>query len=260
MKYYIVSDIHSFYEQLIEVLEEKGFFKNDDNKLIVLGDVLDRGPDPKKVIDFLLKLHSENRLIYIKGNHEELFVDCLQAISRGEIMDIACGMSHHYSNGTYQSLLAIADMQSSIATQFPNALVAKVMRSDFYRILLPSCIDYYETSTYIFAHGYIPTFVKGNMPYDKCIYNPDWRNAEPDEWREARWLNGMAVACKHHVIEPGKTIVVGHFHTSYGHYHYEKKGSELGKKADFSPFRAEGILAIDACTAHSGKMNCIVLE
>lgn len=259
MKYFIVSDIHSYFEPFYEAIEEKGFFKSDDNVLIVLGDALDRGPDTNKVISFLLNLHREGRLIYVKGNHEELLVDCLQQISRGEIMEIASGMSHHYSNGTYQTLLSIANMDARTAIQYPDVLVARVMRSDYYKILLPSCVDYFETKTYIFVHGYIPTFVKGRMPYDKCKYNPDWRNASCEEWREARWLNGMAVACKHHVIESGKTIMFGHFHTSYGHFYFEKRGSELGKSADFSPFRAEGILAIDACTAHSGRVNCIVL-
>ena len=260
MKYYVVADIHSFYEPFMEVLEEKGFFKSEYNKLILLGDALDRGPDAKKVIDFLLSLHKEGRLIYVKGNHEELFVDCLQSISRGEIFDIACGMSHHYSNGTFETLLKIADMKSNVALEFPDVLVSKVMKSDYYQILLPSCVDYFEIGPYIFTHGYIPTFVKGNMPYDKCTYNPDWRNADIEEWRTARWLNGMAIACKHRIIEPNKPIVVGHFHTSYGHYRYGNKGSEFGKNADFSPFRAEGILAIDACTAHTGKVNCIVFE
>jgi hypothetical protein len=69
----------------------------------------------------------------------------------------------------------------------------------------------------------------------------------------------MAVAYKHKIVEPNKTIVVGHYHTSFGHYYFEGKGSEWGKNADFSPFRAEGLLAIDACTAHTGKVNCIVL-
>ena len=36
--------------------------------------------------------------------------------------------------------------------------------------------------------------------------------------------------------------------------------SEFGKDSDFSPFYADGIIAIDGCTAFSGKVNCIVLE
>ena len=42
--------------------------------------------------------------------------------------------------------------------------------------------------------------------------------------------------------------------------HIHASGSEWGKDADFSPFEAEGIIAIDACAASSGRVNCIVIE
>ena len=57
-----------------------------------------------------------------------------------------------------------------------------------------------------------------------------------------------------------KTIVCGHWHTSYGHSKYEHKGTEFGEDADFSPYYGPGIIAIDACTAFSGKSNCLVIE
>ena len=57
-----------------------------------------------------------------------------------------------------------------------------------------------------------------------------------------------------------KTIVCGHWHTSYGHCKYEGKGSEFGRDADFSPYYAPGIIALDACTARSGQVNVITLD
>lgn len=57
-----------------------------------------------------------------------------------------------------------------------------------------------------------------------------------------------------------KTILCGHWHTSYGHARYEKKGSEFGPDADFSPYYGSKIIALDACTAFSGKNNAIILE
>ena len=62
------------------------------------------------------------------------------------------------------------------------------------------------------------------------------------------------------VEEKEKTIVCGHWHSSWGHCRLEGKCSEFGKDSDFSPFYAEGIIAIDGCTAYSGRVNCIVLE
>jgi len=71
----------------------------------------------------------------------------------------------------------------------------------------------------------------------------------------------MRVACKHHVKEEGKIIVVGHFNTSWGHHNISHKCQEWGRGAIFSPFYSEddGIWAIDGCTAYSGRINCIIV-
>lgn len=66
--------------------------------------------------------------------------------------------------------------------------------------------------------------------------------------------------CLKQILEPNKTIVCGHYHTSWGHCHIDGRGSKWGKDALFSPFAASGILAIDACTAYSKTMNCFVLD
>ena len=66
-----------------------------------------------------------------------------------------------------------------------------------------------------------------------------------------RALSGM--------IEPGKTIVCGHWHTSWGHHIVD--GTPVnGPGANFGPFYAEGIIAIDACTALTRKVNVVALE
>ena len=69
--------------------------------------------------------------------------------------------------------------------------------------------------------------------------------------------NGIDAA---QTADENKTIVCGHWHTSYGHSKYEHKGTEFGEDADFSPYYGPGIIAIDACTAFSGKSNCLVIE
>ena len=70
----------------------------------------------------------------------------------------------------------------------------------------------------------------------------------------------MDMAVRFKITEHNKTVVCGHYHTSYGHSIYEHKCSEFGKDADFSPFYADGIIAIDGCTAVSSKVNCIVID
>ena len=261
MKYYVVSDVHGYYSALIKAITDAGFFDEDRPcKLIVCGDLLDRGEEADKLIELMMKLYKEDKLIYILGNHEDLLVQCVHEITRGGIYEIACGMSHHYHNGTWNTLLQISKMTEYEAYNQPNELVRRVINSDFYRRLLSSCVDYFETNKYIFTHGYFPVIMEGAKPYVRYSYLPLWRDADVMMWKRARWLNGMDIACRYHIKEQGKTVVCGHWHTSYGHMTFEHKGTEWGIDADFSPFMADGIIALDACTAATEKVNCIVIE
>jgi len=127
-------------------------------------------------------------------------------------------------------------------------------QTPYYEKIIPSMMDYYETEHYIFAHGWIPCIADRRTGFS---YYSDWRNVDAFEWKRARWHNGMdaAQSCMEE-----KTILCGHWHSSYGHWKYEHKGSEFGEDADFSPYYGKGIIALDACTAFSGKTNVLVLD
>ena len=114
-------------------------------------------------------------------------------------------------------------------------------------------LNYFETEHYVFVHGWIPC-IYGRSGYS---YYSNWREASEGEWRSARWYNGMDVV---RTCMEDKTIVCGHWHTSYGHAKYEGKGSEFEADADFSPYYASGIIALDSCTAFSRKVNVITIE
>ena len=76
-KYFIVSDIHSFYDELATGLTLSGFeYNNPDHILVVCGDVFDRGEQTLEVYDFLSSL-PKKRCILIKGNHESLYLKLL---------------------------------------------------------------------------------------------------------------------------------------------------------------------------------------
>ena len=270
MRYYVVSDVHGFYDELIRALEEKGFFEDTQpNKLIVCGDLMDRGTKAAELQDFIMKLLGEGRLIFIRGNHEDLLVKMLcdieeRAFDDFGMADFERGSSYHVKNGTWSTALQLANMQPRYAIVRPRPFVAKVRQTDFYKKLLPAAVNYFETKNYVFVHGWIPCTSNGaNNSYrafKTFTYNPGWREATGDDWYFARWYNGMEFACKKRILVPGKTVVCGHWHTSYGHSVIEGIGSEFDTGADFSPFKAEGILAIDACTAVSGQVNCVVIE
>lgn len=259
MKYYVVADVHGFYTELCSALDEAGFFADTEpRKLIVCGDLLDRGSEAVKLQAFALDLLKRGELIFVRGNHEDLIAELAEHSEKWLTPDVV--KTHHWHNGTVDSLLQLTDMDLISAILYPERLSQRAKATPYFKRVLPQAIDYYETARYIFVHGWIPCNASGyGGRASSFAYSEGWRNAESIDWLHARWYNGMEAA-RQGVIEPNKTIVCGHYHCSYGHAIIEGRCSELGEDADFSPYMAKGIIALDACTAHSHKINCIVVE
>jgi len=71
----IIGDIHGDFKTLNKILKREGildFLAGGNNKLIFLGDVIDRGPEQLESINLVLKLKVmfKDKVYYIRGNHE----------------------------------------------------------------------------------------------------------------------------------------------------------------------------------------------
>ena len=78
---YVCGDIHGEYDMFLKLLEKIDLKESDT--LYVIGDVVDRGPHPIKV---LLKLMEMPNVICLVGNHELMAVECLEFLMQ-EITD-----------------------------------------------------------------------------------------------------------------------------------------------------------------------------
>ena len=259
MKYYVVADVHGYYKELIAALTEKGFFEDKEpHKLIICGDLFDRGYEAVKLQEFILELMDKNEVILIRGNHEDLAIELIENIHKWMTTAVMC--THHWSNGTVETVLQLTEMLLNEACKNPSECAARMNETPFLKQIIPAMLDYFETENYIFVHGWIPCDALGyGGRADTFYYKEDWREAGSIDWNYARWYNGMEAA-RQGVVEPNKTIVCGHWNSSYGHAIIEGKCSEYGSDADFSPYYGKGIIALDACTGLSQKVNCIVIE
>lgn len=243
-KFFVVSDVHGFYFEMLDALENAGFDPNNENHwLISCGDNFDRGPCPEDVMTYLKLLP---RKILVSGNHEDLLMEC---INRGY------ALSHDQSNGTMQTIIDLA----------PNAYpfhVACAVAEERVKDFLDSMVNYFETKNYIFVHSWVPLNCDDDLlPYyvinRKFSKMEDWREANDVQWEDARWGNPFILA--EQGLLPDKTLVFGHWHCSEGWAIAENR-SNFGDDAKFEPFHGDGFIAIDSCVAHSGKVNCLVIE
>lgn len=67
---YVIADIHGCYEEYMELIHKIKLSKDKDH-LYILGDALDRGTEPMKV---LLDIMEIQNVTYIIGNHDYLFL------------------------------------------------------------------------------------------------------------------------------------------------------------------------------------------
>ena len=77
MRTLAIGDVHGCFDAMLHVIAFAGISESD--KVIWLGDYVDRGPDSAKVIDYLSKL-DRSRNIFLRGNHEIMMKQALKSI------------------------------------------------------------------------------------------------------------------------------------------------------------------------------------
>lgn len=251
MEYFIVSDIHGFYYELLDALKRSGFDKLNPNHVFVsCGDIFDRGLFPMETLNYVMSI-PENRRILIRGNHEDLFCEILNGKREFGLNDIR--------NGTIKTIDNIAKASENSYTKYDfNKAIQIVVSNKLIRKYLDSTLDFAEIDNLIFTHGWIPIDEEYNIL-------DDWRNASEEEWKKARWYNGMDIAHHGHIVKD-KTIICGHYHCSWGWSHIKQDRQEFPNKnkkywfKSFYPYQENGIIAIDSCVAYSGFINCIKIK
>jgi serine/threonine protein phosphatase 1 len=98
-----------------------------EDTLYFLGDAIDRGPDGIKI---MLELLMDSRVIYLKGNHEQMLYD---ACSGGELAWINAKQQLWFSNGGFSTaedfLKLSSDMQDYILKKIEDMPVLKHYKS-----------------------------------------------------------------------------------------------------------------------------------
>lgn len=93
---FAIGDIHGMYnhlEQLVQLCKSNVQF-GQDFKFVFLGDYIDRGPESRKVIQYLIDFPYEK--VCLKGNHEDMALD-------------SYGTSMWMQNGGYQTAMEYKD-------------------------------------------------------------------------------------------------------------------------------------------------------
>ena len=142
-----------------------------DDTIVTLGDYINRGPDSRGVLDRLIALAGQCRLVPILGNHDESLRDLIRS-----------GQPAYWWLGGDD-----AEDLGSFVTQ-AQVVPVSAAQADF----LAGCRDFHETDAHIFTHG---------------NYEADRPMAEQAD-ETLRWLSLREATPGPH--DSGKTVFVGH--------------------------------------------------
>jgi len=237
-KLFVVADIHGHYTILRQALDELGFDENNENHVFIsCGDLFDRGNENLSVYKFVKGLKHK---VLIRGNHEDMLYSALES---GNLT------STDNDNGTK---LTVSELLGEDAVNpdgsFDTALHAEKISE--IKAFIDSMQNHLEVGNYVFTHGWLPVLFEGYYP--KIPEN--WRDASKEDWELAHIFEWQQFYSVKAVLE-GKTIVCGHRPSYLAHVFDSSREPDCT-----APFYGDGIIAIDAGTYKSGRMNVIVIE
>lgn len=123
-----IGDIHGCDAALDALLS--GLKLTPEDTLIVIGDVIDRGPGSRQAVARLLQIKRRCELVFIMGNHEEMLLD---ALAGGPVLEAWL----HY--GGQEAV----DSYGGRLEDIPGEHL------EFFQ----SAVDYWETDTEIYVHA-----------------------------------------------------------------------------------------------------------
>lgn len=222
-----ISDIHGMYQMFLKLLEKVNYdFKRD--QLIILGDLVDRGPESRELIEYLISLRNKGaNLVVLRGNHDDMFIQSLND---------QYSVDRWLLNGGVQTLESY--FKGSLISQGVETAIKHIKDNYKNHIeFLENLQLYYETDDFIFVHAGIDPQLD------------DWKDTDPHDFM---WIRQEFFYAFEPLKIGNKKVVFGHSPVRF------IKCSERTDDIWFSPCGQK--IGIDGAAAYSGQLNALIID
>lgn len=221
-RFFVVGDIHGCLLEFTTLLKK---WDRDKYRLIQLGDLLDRGKKSKSTLILAMHLKKQYDTIFLKGNHEELFLNFIDdPVNEGEFY------LNQGGNATIDSFLG-----EKASIRYTPEHLANLMKEKYPEVIqfIRDMPYFHESEYFIFVHAGV------NLVYS------DWKNSSEADfvWIRQPFHYG--------INETGKTIVFGHTTTRVLN---EDKSNDVW----ISPCKTK--IGIDGGAVFDGQLNGLVID
>lgn len=221
----VISDIHGCYKEFLNLLEKATYLPEKD-RLIISGDLIDRGKQSLEVVKYVMELKQLYDVVVIGGNHEELFCNWYE-----EPFD----REHIYlKNGGWKT---IENYCKPYGIYGKTPATKRVFQRHYgeHVAFFKSLPDYIEDELFIYVHAGV------DLTLDDwhCSSKETFRWIREDFWNKAN--------------KTGKTIVFGHTPTYFLHEEDGRKSFDIWQSED-------GKIGIDGGCSMGGKLHALSIE
>jgi serine/threonine protein phosphatase 1 len=184
MRLLAIGDIHGHTSALTALLDE--ICPSSTDKVVFLGDYVDKGPDVAGTLDLLSALSQKQDWIFLRGNHDQMMLDAYQDASTFAVWECLAGDDplSSYGSGTTAELLR----------NVPDHHI---------RFLADRCCNFHETDFFIFVHAGIRAHM---FPAEEEVDRLQWTVLSS----AAAHTSGRTVVCGHSSQASGLIADYGH--------------------------------------------------
>ncbi|MBB4824338.1 serine/threonine protein phosphatase 1 [Sporosarcina luteola] len=221
----VISDIHGEITAFTQLLKQIDYQPGID-RLILLGDYIDRGENSKAVLDQVMLLHEQGATV-LKGNHEDMMI---KAFTSGEERPWRHWVDRNGGKETLRSY-GFTEEQYMVSLDVPFErphLLSDALEKHIEFIC--SLEVYKEQDNFLFVHAGV---------------NPETPIPETEE-RDFLWIRDPF----HNGYAGEKTVVFGHIPTK--HLHKDDANHSIF-------FGTNNIIGIDGGAVYGGQLNCLEL-
>jgi len=153
---YVVGDIHGEITKLHSLIS---FILQYDNnpKITFVGDYLDKGENPKEVLEYLIEISINMECKFLIGNHEYIWLNI------------------HKNNSYIEYLNKYGGIQTVKSFGHKTILETKDFIDQYYQLFFSNLISYYILGKYFISHSGIDyeyfNTEPNEIPIDKLLFN-----------------------------------------------------------------------------------------
>lgn len=218
---FVTSDIHGHMKHFEELLQ----YWNQEDYLVIIGDLIDRGPESVHVIRKVMQLVEQfgDKVTFLKGNHEDMLLNFLENPVEKE--------AHYYLNGgieTMNHFFQLLNIEHPASPQEAAELVKSNFEAELY--FLQNAALYKQIGSVLFTHA---------------GFNSEFDSIEHTTEREFIWV-------RKHFLQPNKLGLINVFGHTPVKYIYDSNNIWYSEDKQY--------IAIDGGCYMTGQLNALLIN